>query len=202
MNIERSGRLEVIAGVMFSGKSEELIRRVRRSLIAQRQVRVFTSMVAAHDADSAQVVSHAGRAIEALAVERSDQILRAIGQLDQIDLVAIDEAQFLDAGIVEVATHLAENGVRTICAGTDTDFRGEPFGMMGHLMAIAESVTKLAAICMVCGKPACRNQRLVAGKPAHWNMPIVMPGGADQYQARCRRCFVVPRPDEEQVPLL
>lgn len=201
-NMERSGRLEVIAGVMFSGKSEELIRRVRRSLIAARRVRVFTSMVAVRDADAGQVTSHAGAVLEAVAVERSDQILRSIGPSDQVDVVAIDEAQFLDAGIVEVATHLAENGVVTICAGIDTDFRGEPFGMMGHLMAIAESVSKLDAICMVCGEPACRNQRLVAGKPAHWNMPIIMPGGADQYQARCRRCFVVPRPDAEQVPLL
>jgi thymidine kinase len=114
----------------------------------------------------------------------------------------VDEAQFLDAGVVEVVTHLAERDVRVICAGTDTDFRGEPFGMMGHLMAVAEEVTKLQAICVRCGDLACRNQRLVDGMPARWNMPIVLVGGSESYEARCRRCFQVPRQDEDQVPLL
>jgi thymidine kinase len=121
---------------------------------------------------------------------------------DQVDVVAVDEVQFLDAGILEVATHLAERGVRVICAGTDTDFRGEPFGMMGHLMAIAEEVTKLQAICVMCGDLACRNQRLVDGRPAGWDMPVVMVGGSESYEARCRACFQVPRHDEDQVPLL
>src|SRR5690606_30169087 len=127
---------------------------------------------------------------------------RRLEDLQRVDVVAVDEVQFLDAGIVEVATHLAESGIRVICAGTDTDFRGEPFGMMGHLMAIAEDVTKLQAICVVCGDLACRNQRLVNGHPAAWDMPVVMVGGTESYEARCRRCFVMPRRDEDQVKLL
>lgn len=198
----RSGRLEVVAGVMFSGKSEELIRRVRRALIAKRRVRVFKSHLDQRYEGLFKVSSHTGITCEAAPIDRSDEILRLTGDPGTVDVVAVDEAQFLDAGIVEVATHLAERGVQVILAGTDTDFRGEPFGMMGHLMAIAEDVTKLQAICVVCGDLACRNQRLVNGRPASWNSPIVMVGGADSYEARCRRCFQVPRRDEDQVPLL
>lgn len=198
----RQGRIEIVAGVMFSGKSEELIRRVRRAIIARRTVRVFKSHLDARYEGLHKVSSHTGITIEAVPIDRSDEILRRIERPEQVDVVAIDEAQFLDAGIVEVATHLAERGVRVICAGTDTDFRGEPFGMMGHLMAIAEEVTKLQAICVVCGDLACRNQRLVDGRPARWNMPVVMVGGSEAYEARCRACFQVPRHDEDQVPLL
>ncbi len=187
---------------MFSGKSEELIRRVRRALIAKRRVRVFKSHLDQRYEGLFKVSSHTGITCEAAPIDRSDEILRLTGEPGTVDVVAVDEAQFLDAGIVEVATHLAERGVHVILAGTDTDFRGEPFGMMGHLMAIAEEVTKLQAICVVCGDLACRNQRLVNGRPASWNSPIVMVGGADSYEARCRRCFQVPRRDEDQVPLL
>ncbi len=198
----RQGRIEVVAGVMFSGKSEELIRRVRRALIARRRVRVFKSHLDARYEGLHRVSSHTGVAIEALPIDRSEEILRHVEEPGAVDVVAVDEVQFLDAGIVEVATHLAERGVRVVCAGTDTDFRGEPFGMMGHLMAIAEEVTKLQAICVVCGDLACRNQRLVDGQPARWNMPVVMVGGSETYEARCRRCFQLPRHDEDQVPLL
>ena len=200
--LSRPGRIEVVAGVMFSGKSEELIRRVRRALIAHKQVRVFKSHLDERYEGVFLVSSHTGVSFEAAPIDRSDEILRHVGDPSGIDLVAVDEAQFLDAGIVEVTTHLAERGVRVILAGTDTDFRGEPFGMMGHLMAIAEEVTKLQAICVVCGDLACRNQRLVDGRPARWNMPIVLVGGAESYEARCRRCFEMPRLDEDQVPLL
>jgi thymidine kinase len=198
----RPGRIEVVAGVMFSGKSEELIRRVRRALIARHQVRVFKSHLDERYAGLYRVSSHTGASVDAHPIDRSDEILRALGDLSATDVVAVDEAQFLDAGIVEVATHLAERGLRVILAGTDTDFRGEPFGMMGHLMAIAEEVTKLQAICVVCGDLACRNQRLVDGRPAHWDSPVVLVGGAETYEARCRKCFRVPRLDEDQVPLL
>ncbi len=198
----RQGRIEVVAGVMFSGKSEELIRRVRRALIARRRVRVFKSHLDARYEGLHRVSSHTGVAIEALPNDRSEEILRHVDDPAEVDVVAVDEVQFLDAGIVEVATHLAELGVRVVCAGTDTDFRGEPFGMMGHLMAIAEEVTKLQAICVICGDLACRNQRLVDGQPARWNMPVVMVGGSESYEARCRRCFQLPRHDEDQVPLL
>jgi thymidine kinase len=202
MTQQRLGRLEVVAGVMFSGKSEELIRRVRRALIARRNVRVFKSHLDARYEGLQRVSSHTGITIEAVAIDRSDEILRRVEDPATVDVVAVDEVQFLDAGIVEVATHLAERGVRVICAGTDTDFRGEPFGMMGHLMAIAEEVTKLQAICVTCGELACRNQRIVDGQPARWNMPVVMVGGTESYEARCRRCFVIPRRDEDQVELL
>lgn len=199
---QRIGRIEIVAGVMFSGKSEELIRRVRRALIARRQVRVFKSHLDARYEGLHHVSSHTGVAIEAAPIDRAEEILRLIGDPDLVDVVAVDEAQFLDGAIVEVATHLAERGVRVVCAGTDTDFRGEPFGMMGHLMAIAEEVTKLQAICVRCGDLASRNQRLVNGEPAHWNMPVVLVGGSESYEARCRRCFQVPRQDVDQVPLL
>ena len=199
---QRSGRIEVVAGVMFSGKSEELIRRIRRAIIARHRVQVFKSHLDARYEGLHKVSSHTGVTIEALPIDRSDEILRRVERPELVDVVAVDETQFLDAGIVEVATHLAERGVRVICAGTDTDFRGEPFGMMGHLMAIAEEVTKLQAICVVCGNLACRNQRLVDGRPAAWNMPVVMVGGSESYEARCRACFQVPRHDEDQVPLL
>ncbi|HPF61277.1 MAG: thymidine kinase [Gemmatimonadetes bacterium] len=202
MTQQRLGRLEVVAGVMFSGKSEELIRRVRRAVIARRNVRVFKSHLDARYEGLQRVSSHTGVTIEAVPIDRSDEILRRLEDLQRVDVVAVDEVQFLDAGIVEVATHLAESGIRVICAGTDTDFRGEPFGMMGHLMAIAEDVTKLQAICVVCGDLACRNQRLVDGHPAAWDMPVVMVGGTESYEARCRRCFVMPRRDEDQVKLL
>jgi thymidine kinase len=198
----RPGRLEIVAGVMFSGKSEELIRRIRRALIARRRVRVFKSHLDARYEGLHRVSSHTGITIEAMPIDRADEVLRQVGDPADVDVVAIDEVQFLDAGILEVATHLAERGVRVICAGTDTDFRGEPFGMMGHLMAIAEDVTKLQAICVICGDLACRNQRLVDGRPAQWDMPVVLVGGSESYEARCRRCFQVPRHDEDQVALL
>lgn len=199
---QRQGRIEIVAGVMFSGKSEELIRRVRRALIAKRRVRVFKSHLDARYEGLHRISSHTGVAIEAVPIDRAEEILRQVEEPVSVDVVAVDETQFLDAGIVEVATHLAEHGVRVICAGTDTDFRGEPFGMMGHLMAIAEEVTKLQAICVVCGDLACRNQRLVEGQPARWNSPVVLVGGSESYEARCRACFQLPRHDEDQVPLL
>jgi thymidine kinase len=117
-------------------------------------------------------------------------------------VIGIDEAQFLDDGIVDVATELAERGRRVILAGTDTDFRGEPFGPMGRLMAVAEVVDKLHAICVLCGAPASRNQRLIDGRPARHDSPTIMVGGHETYEARCRACHAVGRADEDQVSLL
>jgi thymidine kinase len=117
-------------------------------------------------------------------------------------VIAIDEAQFLDAGVVQVASSLADRGRRVILAGTDTDFRGEPFGAMPQLMAVAELVDKLHAICVLCGSPASRNQRLIGGRPAPYDSPTIMVGAADSYEARCRACHIVPRRDEAQQQLL
>jgi thymidine kinase len=196
----QTGWIEVITGVMFSGKSEELIRRVRRAIIARKTVRVFKSHLDDRYHGVFSVSSHDGRTVEATPVDSSLQIAQHIR--DGIDVVAIDEAQFLDPGIVPLAGGLAGRGVRVIIAGTDTDFRGEPFGPMPQLMAVADVVDKLHAICVVCGGPASRNQRLIEGKPARYDSPTIMVGGRESYEARCRHCHEVPRVDEDQVPLL
>ena len=194
------GWIEVVSGVMFAGKSEELIRRVRRAIIARRRVQVFKSHLDARYTGLYSVSSHDGTELDASPVDSAAEIFRLVRPESQ--LVAIDEAQFLDPDIVPVATTLAQRGVRVILAGTDTDFRGEPFGAMGELMAIAELVDKLQAICVVCGDPACRNQRLLNGKPARWESPTIMVGGRESYEARCRHCHQVPRRDEDQTALL
>jgi thymidine kinase len=200
MHGPRSGSIEVIAGVMFSGKSEELQRRVRRAQIAKRRVQVFKSHLDERYAGLRHVSSHDGRMIEATPVGTAGDLMRAL-QPDT-EVVAIDEAQFLDDAIVDVSTALAARGVRVIVAGTDTDFRGEPFGAMAQLMAVAETVDKLRAICMVCGDDACRNQRIIDGRPAPYDSPVILVGGSDSYEARCRHCHRVPRRDEDQTQLL
>ena len=199
-NLARPGTIEVIAGVMFSGKSEELLRRVRRALIARRKVQVFKSHLDDRYGGTYRVSSHSGVEFEAIPVDNAAEIMRQTRP--DTEMVAIDEAQFLDRDILEVVTALASRGVRVIVAGTDTDFRGEPFGRMGDLMAIAEQVDKLSAICVVCGDLACRNQRLVDGKPARWDSPTIQVGGGEAYEARCRRCHRVPRENEDQTALL
>jgi thymidine kinase len=183
------GWIEVIAGVMFSGKSEELIRRVRRSLIAKKRVQVFKSHLDDRYSGVYAVGSHDGRTIEAIPVDSTEQIALRLDPLAQV--VAIDEVQFLDVGIVTLANSLANRGRRVILAGTDTDFRGEPFGPMPQLMCVAEVVDKLHAICVLCGAPATRNQRLIDGKPARYDSPQLMVGGAEAYEARCRSCHKI-----------
>ena len=193
------GWIEVITGVMFSGKSEELLRRVRRAAIAQRRVQVFKSHLDARFGLHA-VMTHDGLAAEAQPVRSAREIPAHV--LADASVVAIDEVQFMDDGIVDVATALAERGVRVILAGTDTDFRGEPFGPMPRLLAVAEMVDKLHAICVVCGDPACRNQRLINGKPAPYDSPTIMVGGSEADDARGRHCPQVPEPDAAQTTLL
>src|SRR5690242_4810115 len=194
------GWIEVVAGVMFSGKSEELIRRIRRALIARKRVQVFKSRLDERYAGIHAVSSHDGRTVDAIPIDTAAQIAARLDPTAQV--IGIDEAQFLDAGIVQLVTSLAESGRRVILAGTDTDFRGEPFGPMPQLMAIAESVDKLHAICVLCGGPATRNQRLIDGKPAPYESPQIMVGAADRYEARCRMCHSVPRVDADQGRLL
>ena len=194
------GWIEVIAGVMFSGKSEELLRRLRRASIARKRVQLFKSHLDDRYAGLYAVSSHDGRSASAIPVDSSSQIALRLDPAAQV--VAIDEAQFLDCGVVELATSLAERGRRVILAGTDTDFRGEPFGPMAQLMAVAEVVDKLHAICVLCGAPASRNQRLIGGRPAPYDSPTIMVGAADSYEARCRACHQVPRADKGQMALL
>jgi thymidine kinase len=196
----RPGWIEVISGVMFAGKSEELIRRVRRSIIAKKKVQVFKSHLDDRYGGIFTISSHTGASVEAIPVDSSAQIAQQLNAF--ADVIAVDEAQFLDPGIVRLSTSLAERGLRVVLAGTDTDFRGEPFGPMPHLMAVAEVVDKLHAICVVCGHPATRNQRLIEGKPARYDSPTIMVGGREAYEARCRHCHQVPRVDEDQVALL
>lgn len=183
------GWIEVVAGVMFSGKTEELMRRVRRAIIARKRVQVFKSHLDDRYSGMFSVSSHDGRSVEAIPVDSSAQIAQRIDPIAHV--IAIDEAQFLDKGICELVTSLAARGRRVILAGTDTDFRGEPFGPMGDLLAIAEVVDKLHAICVLCGAPACRNQRLIEGEPAAWDSPVIMVGGRESYEARCRACHAV-----------
>jgi thymidine kinase len=196
----RPGRIEIVAGVMFSGKSEELIRRVRRAMIARKKVQVFKSHLDERYQGLYAVSSHDGRSVEAIPIDSSIQIAQQLNNL--ADVIAIDEAQFLDAGIVPLVRSFATRGLRVIIAGTDTDFRGEPFGAMPQLMADAELVDKLHAICVVCGGPASRNQRIIDGRPAGYDSPTIMVGGRESYEARCRHCHQVPRVDEDQVALL
>ena len=194
------GWIEVIAGVMFSGKSEELIRRVRRAIIARKRVQVFKSHLDGRYAGIYAISSHDGRTVEAVPVDSSSQIAQCLDPMAHV--IAIDEAQFLDASIVDIATSIAARGRRVILAGTDTDFRGEPFGPMPNLMAVAEVVDKLHAICVLCGAPASRNQRLVEGRAARYDSPVIQIGGRESYEARCRACHQVPRRDEDQGRLL
>jgi|SRR5581483_4343181 thymidine kinase len=186
---ESQGHVELICGSMFSGKSEELIRRVRRAQIARQKVLVFTNKIDVRYGE-AQVASHSGANLGALPIQRAADIWEHWDET--VTVVAIDEAQFFDWEIADVVAQLAQRGVRVIIAGLDTDFRGEPFGPMPILMAQAEEVTKLNAICMVCGGPASRTQRLVNGEPAAYDDPLVVVGANEMYEARCRHHHQVP----------
>ncbi|MEO7366549.1 MAG: thymidine kinase [Gemmatimonadaceae bacterium] len=197
---QTGGWIEVISGVMFSGKSEELIRRVRRSIIAKKRIQVFKSHLDARYSGIYSVSSHDGRTVTAIPADSAAQIGQQIDPTAHV--IAIDEAQFLDKGIISLVTSLAGRGRRVIIAGTDTDFRGEPFGSMPALMAIAEVVDKLHAICVLCGNPASRNQRLIGGQPAPYDSPTIMVGSTESYEARCRMCFSMPKKDETQASLL
>ncbi|WP_261665084.1 thymidine kinase [Deinococcus sp. Marseille-Q6407] len=187
------GHLEVIVGPMFSGKSEELIRRINRAVIARQQVAVFKpALDDRYHADA--VASHAGRSLDALPVPDAAAVravLNGEGSLlsagpARPDVVGIDEAQFFGPELIPLVLELADQGVRVILAGLDLDFRAEPFGVMPELLARAESVEKLTAICTVCGAPATRSQRLIGGQPARFDDPVVLVGAQESYEARCR----------------
>jgi thymidine kinase len=184
------GSVEVICGSMFSGKTDELIRRLRRATIARQHVQVFKPAIDFRYAVE-KVTSHAGSDFAAIPIEKAAEIRTRLDK--DATVVAIDEAQFFDVEIIQIVDELADKKVRVIVAGLDTDFRGEPFGPMPELMARAEHVDKLQAICMVCGEPASRTQRLVNGKPARYHDPVVIVGAAEMYEARCRSHHEVPR---------
>lgn len=185
------GSIEVICGSMFSGKSEELIRRVRRARIAKQTVQIFKPSIDDRYGIGS-VNSHDGREITATALEQASEILDHLN--NDTTVVAVDEAQFFDEDLVLICRRLAEErNLRVIVAGLDLDFRGEPFGPIPGLMATAEEVDKLHAICVVCGDEASRTQRLINGEPANYDDPIVLIGAADSYEARCRYCHQVPQ---------
>lgn len=181
--------LEVIVGSMFSGKSEELIRRVKRSTIAKQQVLVFKPALD-HRYGVEKVSAHNGAYVSCIPVNNSLDILAVVKPETQV--VAIDEVQFFDPEIVQVCQELVKQGKRVIAAGLDQDFRGEPFGIVPILLALAEEVTKLNAICVVCGRPASRTQRLINGEPANYHDPIILIGATENYEARCNQCHKVP----------
>ncbi|HEX2995914.1 MAG TPA: thymidine kinase [Anaerolineales bacterium] len=184
------GSIEVVCGSMFSGKTDELIRRLVRATIAKQKVQVFKPAIDVRYAVE-KVTSHAGSNFDATPVEKSGDILTKLEK--DTTVVGIDEAQFFDVDVVQVAQQLAARGIRVLAAGLDTDFRGEPFGPMPVLMSVAEHVDKLHAICMVCGGEASRTQRLVNGKPARYDDPVVIVGASEMYEARCRLHHEVPR---------
>lgn len=188
--LHRSGRVEVICGCMFSGKTEELIRRVRRARIARQKVQVFRPRLDTRYGQG-RVTSHAGQDFEAMEIEGSGSMRDFLSS--ETTVVAIDEAQFFDEGVIALTEELAARGIRVIVAGLDQDFRGEPFGPMPQLMARAEDVTKLHAICMICGEAASRTQRLVDGRPARYDDPLIVIGASEKYEARCREHHEVPR---------
>jgi thymidine kinase len=185
-----TGSVEVITGSMFCGKTDEMIRRLRRATIAKQKVQVFKPEIDDRY-DQVKVVSHAGSAFDAVPIKNAAEIRERLDP--DTTVVAIDEAQFLDEGILPLIRELADKDIRVIVAGLDQDFRGEPFGPMPAIMSQAEVVDKLHAICMVCGELASRTQRLVNGQPAHFNDPVVIVGADEMYEARCRAHHAVPR---------
>jgi thymidine kinase len=186
--VNRPGWLEVICGPMFAGKSEELIRRIKRLEYAKKKTLVFKPAIDNRYSET-EVVSHSNLKTKSIAITESKDIL------DYIDsttfAVAVDEVQFLDKELLVIAQKLALKGIRVILAGLDTDFRGEPFPMTGALMTLAEDVTKLTAICVVCGAPATKTQRMINGQPARYSDPIIKVGASEAYEPRCRHCHQV-----------
>lgn len=185
----QKGWIEVICGPMFAGKSEELIRRVKTLSYAHQKIVAFKPAID-NRYDKSAIASHDGEKYQAFAIKSAEDILPLVES--DVQVVAIDEVQFFKDNIVSICESLADRGVRVIVAGLDTDFRGEPFGVMPLLLARAEFVTKLSAACTVCGCAATRTQRLVDGKPANYDDPIILVGAKESYEARCRKHHIVP----------
>lgn len=183
----KTGWIEIICGPMFSGKSEELIRRIRRAEIARQRVQIFKHAIDARY-DTASIVSHSQQTLPSLAIEDPEEILERVA--DRTEVVAVDEAQFFGPGLVTACDKLANQGKRIIVAGLDLDYRGQPFGPMPDLMCRAEYLTKQLAICMVCGDPAGFTQRLTRSRDQ------IQVGATGMYEARCRHHFEIPDEDD------
>ncbi|RKD33529.1 thymidine kinase [Thermohalobacter berrensis] len=184
------GWIEVIVGPMYSGKSEELIRRLRRAQIAKQKIQVFKPSIDDRYSVS-EVVSHNGEKIKAECINKAEDIYKLLKE--DTEVIGIDEVQFLDDQIIDICRDLADKGLRVVVAGLDMDFRGEPFGSTPYIMAIAEFVDKLTAVCVICGHPANRTQRIVDGKPARYTEPTILVGAQERYEARCRLHHEVPK---------
>ena len=172
------GWIECICGSMFSGKSEELLRRIKRGVIAKQKVLLFKPSI--------------DNSYDSISIEKSSDILNFVKDT-KYDIIGIDEIQFFDNDIVKIINKLADDGIRVIVAGLDMDFKAEPFHPMPEIMAISEMVTKLHAVCNKCGKEASRSQRLINGKPAKYDDPVVVIGASESYEARCRHCHEIER---------
>jgi thymidine kinase len=186
--MEKLGQIEVICGPMFAGKTEELIRRANRLEYAKKKYLVFKPTIDDRYSTT-EIVSHSNYRKNSICIKSAEEILNYIN--DEIKAVIIDEAQFFDMEVIKVAEWLADKGVRVICGGLDCDFKGSPFPVMAHLLARAEHITKLTAICNCCGNPATRTQRIIDGQPAYEDDPIVLVGAKEAYEPRCRQCHVV-----------
>lgn len=195
---EKKGLLEVVCGSMFSGKSEELIRRLRRAEIAKQNIVTFK-----HNIDNRRstefVTSHVGNKILAVEIAKPEQILNFVNE--KTDVIGIDEVQFFSNEIINIILSLVHNGKRVIVAGLDLDFRGVPFGCMPALLAFADKVTKLKAVCMECAKDAHFTQRIINNGPAKYDDPIILVGAQECYQARCRSCYEIDKPMHQHVQI-
>lgn len=185
------GWIECICGSMFSGKSEELLRRIKRGVIAKQKVLLFKPSID-NRYDENRVSTHNGNSYDSISIEKSSDILNFVKDT-KYDIIGIDEIQFFDNDIVKIINKLADDGIRVLVAGLDMDFKAEPFHPMPEIMAISEMVTKLHAVCNKCGKEASRSQRLINGKPAKYDDPVVVIGASESYEARCRHCHEIER---------
>lgn len=193
-NKGKKGKLEVICGSMFSGKTEELMRRLKRAEFAKLNVLTIKHHIDNRKSHTS-IASHDGSERTAFSIGNSSVAIEKVLELANrnIDVIGIDEIQFFPNKIIDVICQLVDSGKRVICAGLDLDFRGEPFGVMPILMAIADEVTKFKAICVICGIGAQHSQRIINGRPANYEDPIIMVGAQEAYEPRCRDCFVINR---------
>ena len=187
-NQYREGWIEVICGCMFAGKTEELIRRINVLSYARKNILVFKPKIDDRYSTT-EIASHAGSKVPCIVISEAKEILNHVNY--DTDVVAIDEVQFFDEDVVDICEYLADSGLRVMVAGLDKDFRGEPFGVLPDLLTRAEFVTKLTAVCAKCGAPATRTQRIINGKPASFNDPIVLVGAKEAYETRCRHCHEI-----------